>query len=447
MNDWEAPATDAYVNAPDSSSGNWKAPESDLIAPTELESFGRAAANNFPLAPQAIAGLSPGDYSKNLADWKAKAETAKEVNPKSYAAGAVTGAIAPAFIPYVGEAIAANPVLSNAALGAASGISDVDLKQHPIEALKEGAIGAGTGAAVGKIGKAVMPVEGAQQALEDNASNIAAEGLNLPPKLLGNLEDQELTNYGRFAQEHDLLNQDTSKALKNARTALSQIGTQIGETGAQSAPLEESGPYVQSLMEKAEAIKKLAAPGAAQDVAAYERGAQDIAENGKTFQDLQNLKSYYGPKAFDVNHQVKDQAMADVYGQIKKAMNDIIANAPEEYQKQLADYTMAHDAVQGLTRKLGAERQGYVRGPIGFMGRIIGKLPGQSKPWINVPTATAIGATTSPYLGAMAVSPTLTNPAVQSGALQTIANTLPKARQGIDQAIVDYLLSEREKRQ
>src|ERR1700686_2519167 len=94
--------SDMFVNAP--------------LPPSQLESFGRGAANNVPLAPQAISALSPGDYSPNLAQWNQKAAAAKATNPVSYGAGAVTGAIAPLAIPVVGEAMEAAPMATNAAL-------------------------------------------------------------------------------------------------------------------------------------------------------------------------------------------------------------------------------------------------------------------------------------------------------------------------------------------
>src|SRR5271165_6428510 len=65
----------------------------------EAESFGRGAANNVPLVPQAIAGLEKGPYSQNLQDWNAKAGAAHKDNPWSYDTGAVTAGALPSFIP------------------------------------------------------------------------------------------------------------------------------------------------------------------------------------------------------------------------------------------------------------------------------------------------------------------------------------------------------------
>src|SRR5579863_8620638 len=77
--------------------------------PSELESGLRGAANNFPMAPQAISAVEPGDYSKNLTDWNAKAAEAKAANPVSYGIGATAGTLAPLAIPGVGEAMEAAP--------------------------------------------------------------------------------------------------------------------------------------------------------------------------------------------------------------------------------------------------------------------------------------------------------------------------------------------------
>jgi hypothetical protein len=118
--------------------------------PGVLAAAGRGAANNFPLAPQAIAGLSQGDYSQNLTDWNAKAQAAKAAHPYAYGTGAVAGAVAPLAIPGVGEALEAAPVLGNAALGAANAISNTDLTKDPSKIAKEAAIGGVVGGAVGK---------------------------------------------------------------------------------------------------------------------------------------------------------------------------------------------------------------------------------------------------------------------------------------------------------
>src|ERR1035438_4738899 len=95
-----------------------------LFNPSKLESFGRGVENNFPLANQAIAAgsaaLGDKDYSQNLAEQNQAISASKAANPISYGAGAVTGAVAPAFIPGVGEAMAAAPMASGAALGAAN---------------------------------------------------------------------------------------------------------------------------------------------------------------------------------------------------------------------------------------------------------------------------------------------------------------------------------------
>src|ERR1700743_1540528 len=145
MSDWQAPDTDPIVNP-----GGWKAPDTDPIAPQigPVEAAGRAALNNFPFAKQGAAALAPinpladkSNYSDELEHLTQEAQQAKVQNPKAYGAGAVLGAGAPLAIPFVGEAMEAAPLATNAALGAASGMSDIDLKKNLGEAAKQGVEG------------------------------------------------------------------------------------------------------------------------------------------------------------------------------------------------------------------------------------------------------------------------------------------------------------------
>src|ERR1019366_733693 len=127
------------------------------VEPSKLESFARGVENNFPLANQAIAAgsaaLGDKSYSQNLAQQNQDIASAKQANPISYGAGAVTGASAPMAIPVVGEAMEAAPITSGAALGAAQSVDNTDIAQHPEEALKQ----AGKGAAVGGVLGGILP--------------------------------------------------------------------------------------------------------------------------------------------------------------------------------------------------------------------------------------------------------------------------------------------------
>ena len=407
-----------------------------------VESAARGAMNNFPLAPQAIAGgeslFGKGDYSSNLADINAKAAAAKAAHPIAYGAGSVAGTAAPLLIPGVGEALEAAPIASGAALGAAGAISNTDILKHPGEAAKEAAIGGAGGAVLGKLGDIFA---GAGEPLAEKAAGVRARGIGLSPKLLGNLEPEEVTEYGNFAKMHNLLDQDTEGALGRATAAKEAAGKEIGRIGADALPVP-TGPtrqdYIRPLMEKALELDGMA--GAEADQRTLLNGIFNIVSKGKNFGELQTLKTFYGHQAFDAAHQVKDPNAAAVYGVIKNMMNDIIDDAPEQYRDAMKTYKMANDAVSGLTRKLGAIRNGEVGQGIGFMGRILGRMPGQSNPAINLPTAAAIGAAGHPMMGLMAATPSINNPAVQASTLDMLAKALPNIPRKSLMAIAQRLM-------
>lgn len=407
-----------------------------------VEAAGRGALNNFPLAPQAVAGgeslFGKGDYSSNMADINSKAAAAKAAHPVAYGAGSVAGTVAPLLIPGVGEALEAAPIASGAALGAAGAISNTDILKHPGEAAKEAAIGGAGGAVLGKLGDVFA---GAGEPLAEKAAGVRARGMGLSPKLLGNLEPEEVTEYGNFAKMHDLLNGDVEGALSRATEAKEAAGQEIGRIGASALPVETGAgrqDYIRPLLEKAKNLEGIA--GAEADNRTLLNGASNIVNKGKTFGDLQNLKTFYGQQAFDASHQVKDPNAAAVYGTIKNMMNDVIDTAPEQYQDAMKTYKMANDAVSGLTRRLGAVRNGEAGQGIGFMGRILGRMPGQSNPAINLPTAAAIGAAGHPMMGLMAATPSINNPAVQAGTLDMLAKALPNIPRKSLMAIAQRLM-------
>ncbi len=401
-------------------------PFETIEGPSALEAAGRGAANNVPLMPQVIAGgeaaLGDKGYSENLADWNAKAAAAKAAHPVAYGAGATAGTVSPALA--LGPAAEAAPLLTGAGLGAASAISNTDLVKEPGKAAEEAALGAGTGALLGKAGDWLSDmIGGGSEAMANKANDIRARGMGLSPKLLGKLEPEEVTEYGSFAKANDLLDQNVEGALGRATAAKEAAGQEIGKIGADALPLTDAKPYIRPLAEKAAKLHGVA--GAEADERALYNGMQNIVTKGKTFGQLQDLKNFYGEKAFDAAHQVKDPVSAAIYHSIKDAMGDVIDTAPEHYQGAMKTYKMANDAVSGLTKKLGQQRNGAAGEGLGFMGRILGKMPGQSNPAINLPTAAAIGALGHPMMGLMAATPSINNPAVQAGTIDALAKSLP----------------------
>ena len=403
--------------------------------PSPLESAGEGLVNNFPLAKQAVSALSPGAYSKNLQEMTNEAAQAKAANPKSYGAGAVGGALAPLAIPGVGEALEASPVAGNAALGALNGINDVDLQKNPGQAVKQAAIGAGIGGAVGKAGEALLG--NAPEKLTDLANSRAVQTLGLNPKFLGHLEPSEVNELGQFADDNNLVNGPLEQRLGKAEALNNAYGTKIGEIGASATPGE--APKTQDLMQKMMQYSGSAnreAKGLARD---YESGIKDLIKLGDnpTFKQLQDLKGMYGDLAFNGDHTVKNQAAADVYGIIKDTMKDTVASAPEEYQDALKGYSRSYDIKNGLTKQLGQERAGTGgTGGFGMMGAVR-RLPGPLRAIAGIGGA----LTGHPIIPVAAALPELTNPAVHSAVLRGMANAAPKVQQGMSQELTDYLTS------
>lgn len=417
-----------------------------------LESFGRGAANNFPLAPQAIAGgealVGDKGYSENLSDWNAKAQAAKAANPKTYGAGAVTGAVAPLLIPGVGEALEASPIAGNALYGAANAISNTDLSKNPKEALKQAAIGGGLGAVSSKLAGALTPEA---STLENAANKAALKSINLPSGELVDMTPVERGSLAQFLRENGMVGMDKEKALNNARDLLDDYGTKIGDLGDRSQELglsmnpAEHYQAVQGLIEKSQQYSQLANREAKSLARNYKSGAQDILslpENPK-WSDIQRLKDQYGGLAFKSTGEVKDEAAKDTYFTLKDMLSGIAQkaheneNMPAEYKTALAGYSKMHPVVSGLEKAVDAELRGGGHGSgHGIIG-LIKKMPG--------PLRTAIGAaglaTGHPHYAMAAALPEMMNPALHSQAFGAMARNAPALRQGLTQELSDFLSS------
>ncbi len=401
--------------------------------PSKLESFSRGALNNFPLAKQAVAGLEEGDYSKNLGDLTEKAASAKAANPKTYGAGAVTGAMAPLAIPVVGEAMEAAPIATNAALGAANAVSDTDLSQNPAETVKE----AGKGALIGTVSSALLGKAGnaLKEPLNDLADTQAVKTFKLRPGMLGHMSEDEVGDLGNFTREAGLVDGTTRERLNKAMDLKQQVGAQIGDSGMGSMKAGFLKDYTAPLEEKAQELSKLYAPEAKSEVGWYINGVKDIQQNGNDFDGLQKLKEYYGDKAFNDDHQVVNKAAADVYTQIKSAMNDMIMGSPEEYQSQMTAYKHLSDLSTGLRKQLGAETAGSTGGSGGMIGSQIKKLPGP----IRAPLGAAAIATGHPIYGVMAALPEVTDPAKHVAAIEAINKNIPTATGGVSYVVTKIM--------
>lgn len=160
-------------------------------AQSPVESAARGALRNFPAAQQLAAAAAPINplsdkptYSDELQHLTEAAEAGKAQNPKSYYTGATLGAVAPAFVPGIGEALEAAPVLGGAALGAGQATSDTSATKNPGQFAGEAALGAGTGAAVGKAGQwlgKLLPTA------DELTAGATAKKLGIPARRVANI--------------------------------------------------------------------------------------------------------------------------------------------------------------------------------------------------------------------------------------------------------------------
>lgn len=408
------------------------------------ESFARAAANNFPLAPQAIAGLSEGDYSKNLADWNQKAAEAKEANPKTYGAGAVTGALAPMAIPGVGAALKSAPVAGNAIFGAANAISNIDLSQRPEEALKQGAKGALLGAGIGKIAGALTPEA---EGLEQMARNQGIKSAELRP---GSLVDSEhYKDIGNFMEKQGLVQGHLPERLSKVQNLAKQYGKAIEDSGVGAAPLKDFTTFTDPLQEKAAQMSQMYDPQFKAQANVYMNGVKEIQQNGKDFAGLQQIKSTYGDRAFDADHKVVDQAAFDVWKAASDAMKSIVKDSPEQYQEAMNGYSHSLDIEAGLAKQLGIERS-VMQGSSGVGGHglhsVLRQVPALHNPAVAIPGGIALGAAGHPVLGAaLGLHAVMSSPQVRSsalyGAAKVLPNTMAGAGMGSTAAMVQHFLS------
>jgi hypothetical protein len=419
-----------------------------LFSPSAVESFGRAAVNNLPAGGQlgalGTAALKGEDYSQGMQDFNEKASEAKAEHPVAYGAGAVTGSVAPLAIPGVGEAMAAAPALTGAGLGAANAIGNTDLVKNPDEALKQAALGAGTGAI---IGKALPNGEGLASDLEKSGQRQAFQAMGMNPEYAGHLDPDEIQDIGKFAQDYDLVKGTPFERLEKAQNLQTAFGQKIGELGDQAIPGEAIDTSdLQSQVQKWGGLAGTQPRALTRDYAAGIKNIQSLGEH-PTFDQIQRLKQMYGQMAFDGAHQVKNQAAADIYSKLKDAATDLVGQQTDDVQDLFNGYKNSGDMVRGLQKMAGKEAatgQGASQG-IGFAGRILGKLPGQSNPVVNTATAAGVGMMGHPLMGLMAATPTVMNPAILSQASQMGAEALPKAAQGIklgtNNAVTSYLLN------
>jgi len=411
--------------------------------PSMLESAGRGALNNFPMAKQAAAAIAPinplsnkANYSDELADLTQSAAISKAVNPYSYKTGSVVGAVAPAFIPGIGQALKAAPVLGNAALGAANAVSDTDLLQNPQQALKQGLAGSVMGGALGKI----LPTgQAAEEGLKSLSNRKLVESMGFPTELLDKPKS-EIEAFGQTLHDLGLDKGSIDDKVNLATQHLQAVGQQIGTKGLNAAPLEDVTPYVKRLDDLMKESSSIYEPGQNAEMGAYRQAIANLQDPaGMTFDKLQNLKSSVGSRAFDATHGVKNDALANVYGVYKDAMGSIVDNSGE-YKDLMRRYSDLLDINNALSKMRGRINAGGVPAKgYGMFGKLGSLVTGG-----NVPATVGLGAALAPThpFGAIGVlSGLATNPGAVSTGARAIAPLAGKAVQGGNQALIDYLTS------
>lgn len=217
-------------------------------APTELDSAGRGVlqgatmgfADEISGGVEALWNKAKGDprtfgelYKQYRDESRANFKRAEEANPKSYMAGNVGGAIATAAIPGMGGATLGKLALQGAAQGLGS--SEADLTEGEVgQALKDTAIGAGTGAAIGGAGKALSAGASKAAPYVNKLMGKAASGLEegaerLAVKATGATGNQAM----KFSDDagRQLLDRGLVRAGDNAAKIAERVGAASDDAG------------------------------------------------------------------------------------------------------------------------------------------------------------------------------------------------------------------------
>lgn len=435
----------------------------------------KGAANNIPLMPQAIAAgtsLATGGerpYSQNLEDWNKQAAQAKAANPISYGAGAVAGAVAPLAIPGVGEAMAANPIASNALYGGLNAISNKDLTKDVSGTLKEGALGAGIGGAIGGAGQLLgKGMQALKPAAKEVEHNVTAAALDLGPFGLRKLARAEgpkanpeeiVKNIGKEIKElmPDLVGVNDTPSMKFEKLSLAdkQAGETIGNVIDQTTAKMGKNPL---MPEVDDAIKQLKTSAKGYEGFGSERNLAAKAEledaalalenmkksNQLNFKTLADLKTDVGQAYHNPMNQ--NPGLDETYHTLSKTIDNVLNRAMPE--TGLSDqYALAKRMYHLTSRLLPAMQRGVTREVAGTGGGLTNAAIGAGAIFGHPLTAGAawLAKTGMKYL-APDIVPNLMykginaakNVQLPAAAQRLISN----APQGARQELIDFLTSQ-----
>lgn len=358
-----------------------------------LESAGRGALRNFPMAQQAAAAIAPINpfsdkptYGAEMQHLTESAEQGKAQNPKSYLAGAAAGSLAPLAIPVVGEGLEAAPILGNAALGAAQSASDVDLTKTTGKDVANAALGAGLGGALGAVGSGLRAVAPSEDAL---GASMTGTGLGFNARgaqklMSGANPEADVADLGKWANEvttgegktlaERIRPGDKLKALGEIHdSAGKEIGSILDKV-APGASLPKAS-LTKDLYPLADELETLA-PKEHSEVMGVINKINKLSDDGRLdLNSLNKIKSFVGGASGD------SPTMARIYGSLSDSVNNTI----DEYGRVIGDPAdrAAFDAARinyknasrllPILRK--AEGREIAQGPLGNSG-LLGMIGG-----------------------------------------------------------------------
>lgn len=433
---------------------------------TALGAAGRGAVGMVPLGEQAYAGASSlmdqKPYVESRQNLEKEIEADKLNHPVARVAGQAAGIVAPAVL--TGGASAPESLLGatgegaaiGAGFGAGNAIDTLAGGGSGAKAAGDVALGAGLGAAGGAIGQKLAGLaESAVPGVENFAAKKAAQSVGLGSDELGNMSQQEVLDTGKMLMDKGIVKPgaSTQEMFDTAKNMHEDYGTTIGQIGNKAQELglsTDTKPILAELEKKFQAADALQNPDERKAAIFYKRGMADVLTMSRqnlpdsladvagapvptdiTFDQLQRLKRSYGNSAFE-NGAVKNQAAADVYGQLSAAQKNIIntakdnPNLPADLKDAMAGYSKLYPVVDGLQSVLGRERAGNMPAKgFGMMGKMVGQLPGQDKPVINALTSLGLMGAGHPMWALGAATATLQNPRAMSNMAQGVAHAIP----------------------
>lgn len=382
--------------------------------PSKIESGVRGLAQGASLgfADEITGGLeslfSDKSYERARDESRAKYKAAKEVNPGTYTAGEIGGAVGTAFIPGVGTGGSIAKLAGmGAAMGGAAGLGASearDAKGLVVDTAKGAGIGALGGAAAGGLSKAVPSIAAG---LRSSADDRAASALGMTKALRKKLGDDRALKVGREALENKVVTAFASprKMLERA----SALGDEAGETiGGTMQSLDDMGQKAFNPLDVASRVDSEIGnvyrneplfKGLSNQ---YENTLETILNRGDkpiSFAEAQNLKKLLEQYGYKEGQAVPGRELAQrVAGVVREELETSVdkgaqslsnAEMAKRYLDAKRSYGASKDMVKGLENRVAGEQ--------GNQGGIMGGLFG-----LRDAGAKAMGAATGGPAGYVA---------------------------------------------